>query len=274
MFTLKKIDPLSVAKVYAILFLIVGIVENAIILSAAAMHLGSAGVLSHIAGIPAFFILAFVVLVLMFILFGFLVGLVGSWLYNVIAGWVGGVKIDLKGDKLRAVDPMSYGKVVAVFGLIFGVAIGLVLAAFGGTILNYLGVSNVSGSAFSAALLIITVIIGILGSFLLGIFSMIVYNFLARHIGPVILHFRGRELWRIGALSYAKINGVAGLIIGFIDGVASMSAFGFLTSIILVPIGAFLIAGAVALVYNWLARRIGGYRITLHEYRHTGHRSA
>ena len=55
---------------------------------------------------------------------------------------------------------------------------------------------------------------------------------------------------------------------GFIYGVLSMSVKGFIINLIGIPIMAFLVAGAVAILYNWLAMKMGGYRLTLHEYQH------
>jgi hypothetical protein len=93
---LKRIDPLSCAKIagtlYAILGLIMGGIFSLAALAGAFASTGSrAGALGALIGVGS---------VIMFPIFygamGFVVSLIGAWLYNVLAGVVGGIRLDLQ----------------------------------------------------------------------------------------------------------------------------------------------------------------------------------
>ncbi len=90
---LKKIGAVSVAKIYAVFGGIWGILVGAMVAlglgaGAAAMGLGGLGAAG--AGIVGFFAMILVGVVIFF-----LAGLIVASLYNVIAGWIGGIEMTL-----------------------------------------------------------------------------------------------------------------------------------------------------------------------------------
>lgn len=92
---IRSVVPLSVAKVagalYAMLGLIIGAMISLIAVAGGLSNLGSEGaVFSVIFGMGAV-----VLLPILYGGMGFVMSLVMAWLYNVVAGMVGGVEIDV-----------------------------------------------------------------------------------------------------------------------------------------------------------------------------------
>lgn len=93
---LKKIDVLSVAKLegllLAIIGLIIGIIVAIISVTIGAMtSLGSMG--------AGYGILAIIIMPIYLGVMGFVVGAVGAFLYNIVAGWIGGIKLEFESTK-------------------------------------------------------------------------------------------------------------------------------------------------------------------------------
>jgi hypothetical protein len=86
---LHRIGPLSAAKVVAVLYAIFGLVMGAF-LSVAALFRADGGSTAPLWGVAA--VVFFPVL---YGVGGFIVTLIAAWLYNVVAGAVGGVELDL-----------------------------------------------------------------------------------------------------------------------------------------------------------------------------------
>ncbi|MGI0100196.1 MAG: hypothetical protein ACREBH_00510 [Candidatus Micrarchaeaceae archaeon] len=267
MLTLKRIDVLSAAKIYALLMLIFGIVLSIFIgiANGALIALGHGGV-SMFMGFGLGFIAFLGLLPILMLVAGFVLTAIDAWLYNVIAGRVGGIKIDLTESRLRRIDLMSLAKIYAVGGIIVGVIAGVVFTVFG----------IASGSALSIFLGVASIFIFGAAGFIIGALFTILYNFLAAHIGGVMLYIEGNELKSIGIMSYAKIEGIIGLVVGFIEGFIytvineytpyAASAFGPF-AIVIYPliglVGGFLGSLFIAFLYNWLSRSIGGIKFVL-----------
>jgi hypothetical protein len=101
-------------------------------------------------------------------------------------------------------------------------------------------------------------------------------------VGGVMLWFKGRELTRIGAYSYARIEGILGALIGLFEGivyavrslVVPVSAFvpmiahslGVL-AIVAYPIFYFILTFVCSYVeawlYNFIVPKIGAVKVTL-----------
>jgi hypothetical protein len=93
---IKRIGPVSCAKVTGLLYVILGIVFGAI-LSMMSLVGGFASDTSGGAGFGAFYgVGAIVVFPILYGGMGFIATLIGAWLYNVLAGFVGGVEMDLQ----------------------------------------------------------------------------------------------------------------------------------------------------------------------------------
>ncbi len=93
---LKRIGPVSCAKITGTLYAILGIVLGAIV--SLATLVGGLG--SNTSGAAAFGAMigvgAIVVFPILYGGIGFVATLIGAWLYNVLAGFVGGIEMDLQ----------------------------------------------------------------------------------------------------------------------------------------------------------------------------------
>ena len=93
---IKRIGPVSCAKITGLLNAILGIAFGAI-LSMMSLAGGFASDTSGGAGFGALFgVGAIVVLPILYGGIGFITTLIGAWLYNVLAGLVGGIEMDLQ----------------------------------------------------------------------------------------------------------------------------------------------------------------------------------
>lgn len=99
MAVIKRINPVSFAKLEGILGAIIGLIAG-IILAVFGSLIGSLA--PQVGGIGAprigaeFGIASIIILPIMYGIFGFIGGLVGGGLYNLVAKWVGGIEIDLE----------------------------------------------------------------------------------------------------------------------------------------------------------------------------------
>ena len=87
---LNRIGPLSAAKVVAVLYAIFGLVMGAFLSVAALVRPDPGGVA------PLWGVAAVVFFPVLYGVGGFLVTLLTAWLYNVVAGVVGGVELDVR----------------------------------------------------------------------------------------------------------------------------------------------------------------------------------
>jgi hypothetical protein len=87
---LNRIGPLSAAKVVAVLYAIFGLIMGAFF-SIAALFRPDAGGVGAMWGVAAV-----VIFPVLYGVLGFLVTLLTTWLYNVVAGAVGGIELDLR----------------------------------------------------------------------------------------------------------------------------------------------------------------------------------
>ena len=87
---LNRIGPLSAAKVVAVLYAIFGLIMGAFF-SIAALFRPDGGGMGAMWGVAAV-----VIFPVLYGVLGFLVTLLTTWLYNVVAGAVGGIELDLR----------------------------------------------------------------------------------------------------------------------------------------------------------------------------------
>jgi hypothetical protein len=98
---IKRVGPLSCARIAGTLYAIIGLILGAIV-SLISMAGGLASAAESIGGfrgpaIGAFMGTASIVLFPIFYgLMGFLTTLLGAWLYNMLAGTVGGIQVDVE----------------------------------------------------------------------------------------------------------------------------------------------------------------------------------
>lgn len=93
---IKRIGPMSLAKITGTLYAIMGLILGAIFSFVALVGVFSAD-LSDEGGFPAVFgVAAIIILPFVYGGLGFVATLIAAWLYNVLAGVVGGVELDLQ----------------------------------------------------------------------------------------------------------------------------------------------------------------------------------
>lgn len=89
---IKRMDVLSVGKIYAITMAIIGFIGGIIIaLVGSAATFGRPGMLG-----AGFGVASIIIFPILYGILGFIIGIIGAAIYNLVAGWVGGIKIDLK----------------------------------------------------------------------------------------------------------------------------------------------------------------------------------
>ena len=90
----RSIAPFSVAKVAGVVYALIGLIIGAVVALAAfaGAFAGAhdAGIVGSIMGVGAI-----VVLPLFYGCMGFVFTLIGAWLYNLVAGMVGGIRIEV-----------------------------------------------------------------------------------------------------------------------------------------------------------------------------------
>lgn len=93
---INRIGPLSFAKLSAMLYAILGLVLGGIF-SLVALVGGFASDTAGAAGVGGIIgVGAVIVFPILYGLMGFVMTLIGAWLYNVAAGVVGGVEVDIQ----------------------------------------------------------------------------------------------------------------------------------------------------------------------------------
>ena len=93
---IKRFQPLSVGKVAGVLYGAMGLVVGAIVslattIGGLARHDAFGALAGGLAGIGAI-----VLLPILYGCLGFIVAIIAAWLYNLAAGFVGGIEIDVK----------------------------------------------------------------------------------------------------------------------------------------------------------------------------------
>jgi hypothetical protein len=274
MLTLKRIDVLSAAKIFAIVNAIIGVVMGVfifIVASAFSSFFGAQGI-----GFLGIGVGIIVVLPVLLFIVGFISVAIEAWLYNLLSKRFGCIKIDLKKNQLKRIDLNSTGKIYAAAGAIVGLVAGIIFAIvgifLGSSIFLIFGiVSIVAFPLLFALVLFVAVVVGVA-----------LYNYIASKFGGVLLFIKNGELKSVSAVSYAKIEGLFGALVGLVEGIiyavrsafpssryampAFAHSFGIL-SVVAFPIFYFIISFVVALIgawlYNKIACRWGGVKIVL-----------
>jgi hypothetical protein len=279
-----------VAIIYAILILI-ALSVAAIFIPTAGLALASLG-LSLIVLYPIGTFLIYVTL-----------SFVTALIYNMLVPRLGGVKLGLEGDEVKNVPVVPFALILAGVMAIWAFIIGLILAAiivpFTTAISTLIPIlANITANATNmtpatlptgsavgtgGVLLAIFLIIGLpifvfVAGFIGHALAAIFYNFIIPRVGGVRLLFAPtgsvQEITSIPVVAAAMalasvslifgiIEGVIGLLNGLIAGSAGMALGSLIGNIIGSFIGTFIMVAVIALIYNYLAPRIGGIQLGL-----------
>lgn len=87
--------------------------------------------------------------------------------------------------ELKSINPKSLAKVLAVNGLIIGLLVGIVIAAFGGLASQIAPGGRMFAVAFGVLSIIIFPIAYAIAGFVGGAIMAVIYNFVAKRVGGV-----------------------------------------------------------------------------------------
>jgi hypothetical protein len=280
---LKSIDPMSAAKIGAILTAVICfvyvILVMLIVVAAVALRGGHA--LSAVTLIALLIIASTCGAIA-----GFILCYVAAALYNLIAYRIGGAMLDISGKPyaLSGIEPVSYAKINALiygaFGLFAGIMLAIFIIAFASSIAlllsNFLTIAVGTLQAFGVLMILLLPIASVIGGFALGLIYAVLYNFLASRLGGVKFGLSKGVLNTIDPMSYAKIAAAINAIFGLVGALFNMPHFLLLGGIgmimgivdivvspILDAVIAFIFGYVLMLLYNWLASRIGGVRVVI-----------
>jgi hypothetical protein len=90
---ITRMDVLSVGKIYAVTLAILGFILGIFV-----ALIGSAAATFHRPGMfgAGFGIASIIIFPVIYAIIGFIAGIIGAALYNLVAKWVGGIQIELK----------------------------------------------------------------------------------------------------------------------------------------------------------------------------------
>lgn len=265
--TLKRVEPMSLAKIEAVIAAIIGFIVGLI-------AWGVLGVFGHLvpmlSGLSHYGIVLPVLGIILGAVVGFIANYIQALVYNWLAGVIGGLKINLnaaanKMSSLDTVGVQSAGKILA--GLL------LIMAAIAAVIV--LIVLAAVGIPISAGTLVIVLIAGgiavLVFGFVIGLVYSAIYNLVAHKIGGIKIMLSGKGtsvLQKIEPMQYAKVIAILEAVFSFISGIfALFVGGGIISHLIIAPIVqaifGFIFGYIFALLYNYIAKKVGGVKLTL-----------
>lgn len=246
-----------------------------------------------LAGLGIALVIAYPMLIF---LIGLSTGFLSILLYNWLAPRVGGIKLNLEGNELISIPIMPLALILSIIGAIWAFIIGLILATGIAPITGLIGtaiplIANTTNTSFTGAtfgagtaILYVFLIIGLpiivfIFGFIISALAAIFYNFIVVRIAKVQLNFEPiTDTWTnlasIPALPVALAMGVIFGIFGFIRGLLMLitlaalgNVVGGIINLIITTIVYFILYFIIfalgALLYNWLAPRIGAIKLEL-----------
>ena len=100
--TIKRIGPLSCAKIAGVTYAALGLLIGALISLVAGLGLALSGAQQSLdaKALPPMFgafmgVGAIIVFPILYGIIGFIFALIGAWIYNLLASWIGGIQVDI-----------------------------------------------------------------------------------------------------------------------------------------------------------------------------------
>ena len=209
-------------------------------------------------------------------------------LYNTLVPRIGGIKLELEGNDVENIPVVSFALILAAIGAIWAFIIGLVLAAVISPLFSLIGTlpqaanltanfTNVTGAAlpsgvnFGAVGVIVTLLLIIGLPILVFVFGFIwnalfaiFYNYLVIRVAKIKLEFASisgtlQELKHIPVLQTALAVALVYAILGIIFGILSKNYAEFFTNFVQY----FIQTALIAILYNYLAPKIGSIKLNL-----------
>lgn len=212
-------------------------------------------------------------------------------LYNVLVPRLGGVKLELEGNEIEKIPVISFSLILSAIGAIWAFIIGLVLAAVMSPLFSLISalstipgaanitanITNVSGAAMPSGaqvgtagiVVALVLIIGLpimafVFGFIWNALFAIFYNYLVTRVAKIQLEFGQitgnlHELKQIPVLPTALAVALVFTLLGLISGILSGNYGEFISNFIIY----FIQTALIALLYNYLAPKIGSIKLNL-----------
>ena len=221
----------------------------------------------------------------------FIVFAIIAWLYNVIAGKVGGLIVTFTGGKLSNIDPLRAAIIATILALIVMIVYGIIFGSlFGALAAQATGFAGAAAGGLLTLVAVFVIAIPIL-TFITTAIGAFLYNIFAKSVGGIVVKFNKDELVSIGPLSYAIMAALIGIFTAIISTViayvglstflsgllssflpttaglsfnltASALIMGFVIGVVFTVIQNFITAGLTGVVYNWWQTKVGGVSLT------------
>ena len=201
-------------------------------------------------------------------------------LYNTLVPKLGGVKLELEGSEVNSIPVVPFALILASIGAIWAFIVGLVLAAVISPIFSLIGTlpdtanltanfTNVTGFGSMGIIMSVALIIGLpilvfVFGFIWNALFAIFYNYLVTRVAKINLEFTAisetlHELKHIPVLPTALAVALVSAILGIISGVLSGNYGEFISNFIM----CFIETALIAILYNYLAPKIGHIKLNL-----------
>jgi len=207
---------------------------------------------------------------------GFILPAIGCAVYNLVAGWVGGIELRIEGERISRFSIAQMAKVSGVMYALIGAIFAIVLV-LGFRFASFPQKGTFSGPGVGFALTA-PIMYGVFG-FIVAAIGCALYNLAAKVVGGAELQLEheptGQRIRNVSIFQTAKVlavlYGMVGLlflpIVLVIANVASKQAgfaggFALLFPILFAAFG-FILVAITCVVYNVLARLVGGIEIQL-----------
>jgi hypothetical protein len=209
-------------------------------------------------------------------------------IYNLLVPRLGGVKLELDGNEVENIPVISFSLILSAIGAIWAFIVGLVLAAVISPLFSLFSalpsVSNITAdftattgatlptSAEAGAAGIVVSLVLIIGlpimvfvfGFIWNALFALVYNYIVTRVAKIQLDFsqiseKLHELKHIPVIPTALAVALVYAILGLISGILSRNLAQFISDFI----SYFIQTALFALLYNYLAPKIGSIKLNL-----------
>ena len=208
-----------------------------------------------------------------------------GYLYNVLSKRLGFIKFDIEGDSINKISARETGLLVGVITLVMilviylatSLILPLVISSFI-TLLMYSAQTEIATVMYQTMMMIsnpMTILIGILGSVIIvSVFTLLgiyIYNILASSDRAILVKLTKKDgltqLDSITPLNFAIAMGAISLILNIIIAailvISGVPLFNALVDVLIGFVYTFIIAILIALLYNFLAPKLGKLKVEL-----------
>lgn len=211
-------------------------------------------------------------------------------LYNLLVPRLGGVKLEMEGNEVENIPVISFSLILSTIGAIWAFIVGLILAAVLSPLFSFIsaistmpeaanitanltasGATIPTGGEIGAASAVVSLVLIIGLPILAFVFGFIwnalfalFYNYLVSRVAKIQLEFGQitgslHELKTIPVLPTALSVALVFTLLGLISGILSGNYGEFISNFILY----FIETALIALLYNYLAPKIGSVKLNL-----------